>query len=127
MRFLKKAGLAAMALAAAGPAAAQERGWAMIGRGEADSDGAGTVEARQLEPFREIMLCVSGADVRFNSLTVRVREGTPIAIRLAATVRDGGCSRFISLRGRRDVAGIDFTNDASVQRGATGRVELFAR
>lgn len=116
-----------MALGIAGPAAAQERGWAMIGRGEAGGGGSGTVEARELEPFREIMLCVSGANVRFNNLTVRVREGTPVAIRLNATVRDGGCSRFISLRGRRDVAGVDFTNDASVQRGRTGRVELFAR
>lgn len=127
MKLLKAAGVALVALAGAAPALAQERGWVMIGRGEAGTNAEGSFDAREVEPFREIMLCVQGGDVRFDQLGVRLREGGSLDLRLRATVEDGDCSRFISLRGRRDIAGLDFTHDPALLRGATARVELFAR
>ena len=99
----------------------------MIGRAEANDSGQGTLDARQLEPFREIMICVNGADVRFNEVGVRLRDGGSVDVRLRATVDDGACSRFISLRGRREVAGLNFSHDPAALAGATARVELFAR
>ena len=127
MKLSKAAGLMAAALALAAPAAAQERSWMMIGRAEANGSGQGTLEARQVEPFREIMICVNGGDVRFNQVGVRLRDGGSVDLRLRATVDDGDCSRFISLRGRREVAGMNFTHDPATLGGATARVELFAR
>lgn len=127
MSLLHNLALAAAALAAAAPALAQERGWIMIGRGQADGSGQGTFDARQIEPFREIMICVNGGDVRFNAVGVRLRDGGSVDLRLRATVDDGDCSRFISLRGRREVAGMNFTHDPATLGGATARVELFAR
>ena len=127
MKLSKAAGLAAAALAMAAPAAAQERSWMMIGRAEANGSGQGTLDARQVEPFREIMICVNGADVRFDQIGVRLRDGGSIDIRLRARIGDGGCSRFLPLRGRRDIAGMNFTYDAASLGGGTARVELFAR
>ncbi len=128
MKLSKAAGLAAAAFAMAAPAAAQERGWVMIGRAQADgSSGTGTLEARQIEPFREIMICVNGAPVRFDQVGVRLRDGSSIDIRLRTRIGEGGCSRFLPLRGRRDIAGMNFTYDAASLGGGTARVELFAR
>ena len=73
------------------------------------------------------MICINGGRVRFNDIGVRLREGGNVDIRLRATVNDGGCSRFISLRGRREIAGMNFTHDPAILGGATARVELFAR
>ena len=84
MRLLTAAGLAAAAFAMAAPAPAQERGWVMIGRGQADGSGQGTLDARQIEPFREIMICVNGADVRFHQVGVRLRDGGSVDLRLRA-------------------------------------------
>ena len=128
MRFVTAAALAAIWMAAAAPVAAQTA-WVKIGdRRVSDEVDRDTIRARGGEEFRQLMICVEQAPVRFHSITVRFQNGGTQDVRLRALVAAGRCSRFIDLRGRdRDVAAVDFVYESASLRGRPAQIELFAR
>ena len=127
MRIIKAAAaLAAVAIAA--PAAGQS-GWMRVGhRQVSDQVERDTISARGGEPFRQIIICVEEAPVRFLDVTVRYRNGATQDVRLRSLVRAGACTRDIDLRGReRDIDAVDFTYEAASLGRGRARVDLFAR
>ena len=127
MRHVMAAALMA-ALAMPVPAAAQS-GWMGIGRREvSDSVDRDTIRARGNAQYRQIMICVEQAPVRFHDVNVRYRNGRTQDVRLRSLIRAGGCTRFIDLRGReRDIDAVDFTYEAASLGRQRARVELYAR
>jgi hypothetical protein len=124
--FITAALIAGLAIPAA---AVAESGWMGIGRREvSDSVERDAIRARGDAQFRQIMICVEQAPVRFQDVTVRYRNGATQDVRLRSLVRAGGCTRFIDLRGRqRDIEAVDFTYEAASLGRERARVELYAR
>ena len=127
MRLLKAAAALA-ALAVAAPAGAAETGWTRLGHREVnDQVERDTIRARGPAQWRQAMICVEQAPVRFLDVTIRYRNGGTQDVRLRSLIRPGDCSRFIGLRGRRDIEAVDFTYEAASLGRGRARVELFAR
>jgi len=124
--FQVAAALAALAIAA--PAASQS-GWTRLGQREVnDSVERDTIRARGSQQFRQVMICVEEAPVRFLDVVIRFRNGSTQDVRLRSLIRAGACSRDIGLRGRsRDIDTVDFTYEAASLGRGRARVDLFAR
>jgi hypothetical protein len=116
------------AFAVAAPAAAQS-GWTRLGHREVnDSVERDRIEARGGARYRQVMICVEEAPVRFASVVVRYRNGATQDVSLRELIRAGACSRDIQLRGRdRDIEAVDFTYEAASLGRGRAKVELFAR
>ena len=121
--------VAATAMAMALPVAAAETGWTGLGHREvSDSVDRDTITARDRGTFRQIMICVERAPVRFYDVVVRYRNGGTQNVRIRALVRAGRCTRNIDLRGRdRNVEAVDFAYEAASLGRGRARVELFGR
>ena len=124
--FQAAAALAVLAIAA--PAASQS-GWTRLGQREVnDSVERDTIRARGSTQFRQVMICVEQAPVRFYELVVRYRNGATQNVRIRSLVRASDCSRNIDLRGRnRDIEAVDFTYEAASLGRGRARVELYGR
>lgn len=125
------AGLAAAAAALAAPASAQS-GWGMIGASEVGTQaGNGTITPRSADPFREFMICVDLAPLRFRTITVRFANGASQAVSFRDRIAAGSCGRALSVRGRNGpVAGIDVAYEPGRTGNVTAetaRVQLFGR
>ena len=120
------AALAALAIAA--PAVAQS-GWTRLGHREvSDSINRDTIRARGGAQYRQAMICVEQAPVRFIDVVIRYRNGGTQDVRMRELIRAGGCTRDINLRGRsRDIDAVEFTYEAASLGRERARVELFAR
>jgi len=124
-----RAAAAGAALMIAASAAATDTGWMGIGEREVgDNVDHDTIRATGHDQFRQLMICVERAPVRFYEVTVRFRNGGDQPVRLRSLIRDGDCTRFIDLRGgRRDVEAVDFTYEAASLGRGRAKVALFAR
>ncbi len=124
--FQVAAALAALAMAA--PAASQS-GWTRLGQREVnDSVERDTIRARGSAQYRQVMICVEEAPVRFVDVVIRYRNGGTQDVRVRSLIRAGACSRDIALRGRtRDIEAVDFTYEAASLGRGRARVDLFAR
>ncbi|HYI49001.1 MAG TPA: hypothetical protein VEX35_11120 [Allosphingosinicella sp.] len=119
------------AFAAAAPASAQS-GWGMIGESEVGTQaGSGAITPRGADPFRQFMICVDLAPLRFRTITVRFAGGASQAIAFRDRIAAGACGRALSVRGR---AGPVASIDVAYEPGRTGnvtaetaRVQIFGR
>ena len=127
MRILGAAA-ALLAVAIIAPAAAQS-GWTTLGHREVgDNVDRDTIQAQGTGRFRQVMICVDEAPVRFYDVTIRYRNGGVQDVRLRSLLPAGGCSRDINLRGReRDIEAVDFTYEAASLGRGRARVGLLAR
>ena len=126
---MRKLGAAAAiaALLTAIPAAAQS-GWTRLGgRDVSDSVDRDSISARDRGEFRQIMICVEDAPVRFYDVVIRFRNGGTQDVRLRTLLRAGACTRDIALRGRRNIEAVDFTYEAASLGRGRATVGLFAR
>ena len=126
MRIMSAAAAAAVMVAA--PAAA-ETGWTGLGHREVgDNVDRDTIRVEGRRQFRQVMICVEQAPVRFYELAVRYHNGATQNVRIRALVRAGDCTRNIGLRGRsRDIQAVDFTYEAASLGRGRARVELYGR
>jgi hypothetical protein len=121
--------MTAAALAAASAAAAQS-GWTGLGnRQVSDSVDRDTINVTRPGRWRQMMICVEEAPVRFLEVVVRYRNGGVQNVPVRSLVRVGRCTRDINLRGGsdRDIEAVDFTYEAVSLGGGRARVEVFAR
>ena len=120
---------AVLMIAASSAAATTDTGWMGIGEREVgDNVDHDTIRATAHDQFRQLMICVEQAPVRFVDVVIRYRNGGTQDVRLRSLIRDGGCTRFIDLRGgRRDVEAVDFTYEAASLGRGRAKVALFAR
>lgn len=118
-------------VAAATPVLAQS-GWGIIGASEVGTQsGSGTITPRSAEPFRQFMICVDLAPLRFRAITVRFASGASQAVSFRDRIAAGSCGRALSVRGRNGpVAGIDVAYEPGRTGNVTAetaRVQLFGR
>ncbi len=125
--FQATAALAALAIAA--PAVAQSSGWTRLGQREvSDSVDRDTIRARGGAQYRQAMICVEQAPVRFVDVVIRYRNGGTQDVRMRDLIRAGACTRDINLRGQsRDIEAVEFTYEAASLGRERARIELFAR
>ena len=130
VRTILPAALAAT-LASAAPAFAQS-GWGIIGSSEVGTQaGNATIAPRSADPFRQFMVCVDLAPLRFRGVTIRFAGGASQAISFRDRIAAGSCGRALSLRGRNGaVAGIDVAYEPGRTGNVTAetaRVQVFGR
>jgi hypothetical protein len=129
MSFSGRAAVAAAAMIAAAPAAAQS-GWTMIGQTAVAADASsGTITPRRSEArHREIMLCVEDRPLRLNDVTIRFQDGRNQNVRLRARIVAGLCGRMIELSVRNQIVdAVEIAYDPVTLEGNRARVQLYAR
>jgi hypothetical protein len=117
------------ALGASAAPAAADPAWTRVGQrqvsGSVDRD---SIPSQDIARYRQLMICVEEAPIRFVAVTIRYRDGGTQAVGLRALVRAGSCSPDIQLRGRdRSIEALDFTYEAASLGRGQARVDLFAR
>lgn len=111
-------------------AAGQGADWVMLGErtvtDRVDHDRIVVTAARG--DFRRIKLTVHRAPVDFHRVVVRYANGGNQEIELRSTIRAGGETRAIDLRGGdRVIRSVDFWYDARTIRGRRAVVRLLGR
>jgi hypothetical protein len=115
---------------AAGGRPGQRDGWAFLGERQVTDrlDHDRIVVTGMRSDFTRIKLTVQRAPVDFRRVVVHFANGADQEVQLRSTVRAGGETRAIDLRGGdRVIRNVDFWYDANTIRGRTAMVRLFGR
>jgi hypothetical protein len=122
--------LAAIVFALAAPAAAERRGWELIGeRIVSDRVDHDTIVVTRAEgTFRALQVRVLQRPVQFRSMKVHFANGDVQNVELRDVIRAGGKSRVIDVEGRdRAIKSIEFVYDAQALGGRTAKVRVFGK
>ena len=88
----------------------RNRGWRLLGTAHVDgaADHDNIKVSKSEGPFREIQLRVRGGDVEFRHVVVHYGNGEPEELQVRESIRSGGQTRPIDLRGeRRDIRSVE--------------------
>ena len=115
---------------AAGGTMSQQDGWTLLGerqvRDRVDHDRILVTGLRS--DFTRIKLTVQRASVDFRRIVVHFANGGDQEVEVRNTIRAGGETRAIDLRGGdRVITSVDFWSDANTTRGRQALVRLFGR
>lgn len=129
-KILPALALAAIVLALATPAAAERRGWELIGeRVVSDSVDHDTIVVTRAEgTFKALQVRVLQRPVQFRSMKVHFGNGEVQNVELRDVIPAGGRSRVIDVEGHdRVIKSIEFVYDAQALGGRTAKVRVFGK
>jgi hypothetical protein len=115
---------------AGGGALSQRDGWALLGERQVSDrvDHDRIVVTGLRGDFTRIKLTVQRASVDFRRIVVHYANGGDQEVEVRNTIRAGGETRAIDLRGGdRVITSVEFWYDANTIRGRTAGVRLFGR